>query len=112
MIEPGKHHYSDLEERRAFYNQHFGGDTDPYDKYINMIGFAIELRCRDADANPLKFPHSIGTKQEIIKILMLIQEEAIASIPPVIIEPPIKPSQETQIEPAKKRRLFTLRRKK
>lgn len=80
MIEHGKGHYLNLEERRDFYKQKLGDpiNTDIYNYYINMMDTAIQHRANDADANPLNFPHSVGTKQELIKIIMIIQADAIA----------------------------------
>lgn len=90
MIEPHKHHYADLDKRKADYKQLLGEppvDSNIYEYYINMMDLAIQSRSKDTDANRLKFPHSIGTKQELIKVIMIIQQDAIRS---VIAPPPPK----------------------
>lgn len=82
MIELNKNHYLDLEERRDFYKQKLGDpvNTNIYNYYIDMIGTAIAERVKDADFNRMKFPCSIGIKQEMIKIIMIIQADAKASM--------------------------------
>lgn len=82
MIEFNKNHYLDLEDRRVFYKQKLGEpiNTDIYNYYINMIGVAIDHRSKDADFNHMAFPYSIGTKQELVKIIMIIQADAKAAI--------------------------------
>lgn len=82
MIEFNKNHYLDLEERRDFYKQKLGDpvNTNIYNYYIDMIGAAIAERVKDADFNHMKFPCSIGIKQEMIKIIMIIQADAKASM--------------------------------
>ena len=73
MIEFNKHHYSDLWERQEHYKKTLGTPLDPYNHYINMIG-AVMAPC---DPARTKFPHNIQTKQELIKIIMLAQADAI-----------------------------------
>jgi hypothetical protein len=69
-------HYQDIEERRAYYAKKIGSPiVDMYAYYLNMMETAIKDSSTDADANRLKFPHSIRTKQELIKIMMIIQED-------------------------------------
>lgn len=75
MIEFNKHHYSNLWERQEYYNNVLGGSTDPYNRFVNMIGETLE----SVDTNITKFPHTIQVKQELIRIIMLAQAHAIRS---------------------------------
>lgn len=65
MIEFNKHHYSDLWVRREHYKKALGVPSDPYDGYINMINSV--------------FPgtRTVVEKQELIKIIMLAQADAV-----------------------------------
>lgn len=111
MIEHNKGHYLDLGERRNFYKQKLGNPitSDIYNYYINMMDAAIEHRSKDADFNRLKFPFSIGAKQELIKVIMIIQADA-----KVNAEAEIRASQIIQPKTAKvpKKKLFSRWRKK
>lgn len=82
MNEISKSRYLDLEERREFYRQKLGSPTniDIYNYYINMVGVAIEHRSKDADFNRLQFPYSIGAKQEMIKVIMIIMADTRAAM--------------------------------
>lgn len=72
-IEFNKHHYSDLWEKREYYRKVLGTPNEPYDFYLNMIGHTI------APFLTQQFPCSIATKQELIKIIMLAQADAVSN---------------------------------
>lgn len=72
-IEFNKHHYSDLWQRQEHYRKTLGRSSDSYNHYINMIG-AVLATC---DESKTKFPHTIHNKQELIKIIMLAQADAV-----------------------------------
>lgn len=73
MIEFNKHHYSDLWERREHYRKTLGLPYDLYHYYVNMIGKVMDT----CDPTTTKFPHTIQVKQELIKIIMLAQADAV-----------------------------------
>lgn len=93
--------YADIEERRAYYAKKVGSPVlDRYSYYLNMMELAIKDGATDADADRLRFPHSMRTKREIIKIMMIIQEDTKSDMG-------IKPSSSE-----KKRSLFKWRKNK
>lgn len=66
MIEFNKHHYSDLWEKQAYYIATVGVPIEPYDFYIRAIGSVIT-----------GFPRTVAEKQELIKIIMIAQADAV-----------------------------------
>jgi hypothetical protein len=66
MIEFNKHHYSDLWEKQQHYIATVGASPEPYDFYIRAIGSVIA-----------GFPRTVAEKQELIKIIMLAQADAV-----------------------------------
>lgn len=79
MIDFNKGHYLDIEGRREFYRKAIGeppSDGNIYNYYLNMIDAAIQSGAADNDFNRSKFPHSVRAKQEMIKIIMIIQADA------------------------------------
>lgn len=66
-----KSHHSNLDERREFYKLSLGEppeDDNIYNYYLNMFGMAI------APYNA-GFPYTIHIRQELVKIIMMIQED-------------------------------------
>lgn len=71
MIEFNKHHYSGLWEKQKHYIATLGALGEPYDFYVRAIGSVI---------SPFlikQFPCSIEMRQELIKIIMIAQADAI-----------------------------------
>lgn len=82
MIEFGKHHYADIDQRRLFYCKELGNppvDSNIYNYYLNMIGMTIEPNKKRFMEKFRKkkniYPYTIATKQELTKILMIVQQD-------------------------------------
>ncbi len=84
MIEFGKHHYADIDQRRTYYCKELGTppiDSNIYNYYLNMIGMVIqpnEKRFLEKFRRKRNiYPYTIAAKQELTKILMIVQQDII-----------------------------------
>ncbi len=96
--------FADIDSYRAFYRGKLGeapNDTHIYNYYLNMIDCAIQSGAGDTDFNRDRFPHSIRTKQEMIKIIMIIQADARKD----------EPKKPVALEKKKKTKIFNWRNK-
>lgn len=86
--------FVEIDSYRKFYKEKLGDAPDDahiYNYYLNMIDTAIQMGITDNDFNRMKFPHSIRTKQEMIKIIMIIQADARKDQPkPTLVKKPEK----------------------
>lgn len=71
MIEFNRGHYSRLKDKQEYYNKVLGNRADPYDNFVNMIGLVISPYLTT------QFPCSISIRQELIKIIMIAQADAV-----------------------------------
>lgn len=89
VIEPNRGHYDNLEETRKAYIRILGSPVAAngrmYNYYINMVGVALEPHLYKKRSRlsrlfkkiiPIKFPYSISTQQELIRIFMIAQADA------------------------------------